>query len=130
MIALDTTAIIDLFRGDEAVRKFFENNTEPIAATIMNYAELFFGLDPDDSSHSKESEYYKGLFDGIYHFNLSESACEKASSLYWELQKNGTPIGQFDCIIAGILVVNGVKKILTRNVKHYSKIKELKAVPY
>lgn len=130
MIGIDTTAIIDIFKGDESIKGFLENNTEPLAATILNYLELFFGLDPENPKHSKEGEYYRELFKNLYHLNLSQGACEKAASLNWELRKKGTPIGQFDCIIAGVLIVNGVKKILTRNVKHYANIKELKVVSY
>jgi predicted nucleic acid-binding protein len=62
MIGLDTTAIIDIFKGDKRLRKFLENNTEPLSSTIMNYMELFFGLNPKDSKPAKESEYYRTFF--------------------------------------------------------------------
>ena len=45
MIGLDTSAIIDIFKGDKSIKLILEKNREPLAATIMSYLELSFGLD-------------------------------------------------------------------------------------
>lgn len=39
-------------------------------------------------------------------------------------------IGRFDSMIAGILLANGVDKIITKNVKHFEKIKGLRVISY
>src|SRR3989344_9408901 len=118
MIGLDTSAIIDLFRGEEKIKKYLEDNKEPLAATIISYLELFFGLDFENTKHTKEAQYYKDFFKNVYHMSLTKETCEKASDIFWHLKKDGAVIEKFDCVIAAIFMVHGVDKILTRNQKH------------
>ena len=130
MIGLDTSAIIDIFKGEQHIKSFLESNTEPLAATIMSYMELFFGLDLDNAQHVKESQYYRDFFDELYHMEMTTEACEKASHIFQQLKKEGNIIEKFDCIIAAIFMVNGIHKILTRNPKHFERIKGLKVLSY
>ncbi|MDP3916914.1 MAG: PIN domain-containing protein [Nanoarchaeota archaeon] len=130
MIGLDTSAIIDIFRGDEKIKGFFESNKEPLAVTIMSYLELFFGLDFENTKHTKEAQYYRSFFDGLYQMDITGESCEKASHIFWKLKKEGKMIEKFDCIIAAIFMVNGINKILTRNPKHFERIKGLNVMSY
>lgn len=130
MIGLDTSAIIDIFRGDEKIKQFLENNNGPLAVTIMSYLELFFGLDPKNTKHNEEGSYYDEFFKSTYNIDLTKSACEEASKIFWNLKREGKSIEQFDCVIAAIFTTNGINKILTRNSKHFDKIKELKVLSY
>ena len=130
MIGLDTSAIIDIFRGDEKIKKFLENNKEPLVVSIINYLELFFGLDIKYPKYLDEIKFYKGFFDDLYNFDLTKESCEMTSEIFQELKMKGKLIEQFDCIIAAIFITNGVNKILTRNVKHFENIKELNVISY
>ena len=130
MIGLDTSAIIDLFKGDESIGKFFKKNKEPLATTIMSYLELSFGLNPEDREHNIEEQYYDEFFNDIFLIHLTKDSCKKASQIHWDLKKKGTTIDKFDCIIAATLVTHGIKKILTRNTKHFSWIKQLQVISY
>lgn len=130
MIGLDTSAVIDVFKGEEKIKQFFDNNKEPLAITIMSYLELFFGLDPENPKHKEEGKYYNEFFNGIYNIDLTKDACEEASKIFWNLKREGKSIEQFDCVIAAILVTNGINKILTRNSKHFDNIKELRVIGY
>ena len=130
MIGLDTSAIIDVFRGDEKIKQFLENNKEPLAVTIMSYLELFFGLDPKNPKHKEEGSYYDEFFKSAYNLDLTKGACEEASRIFWGLKREGKSIEQFDCVIAAIFITNGINKILTRNSKHFDKIGELKVLGY
>ena len=130
MIGLDTSAVIDIFRGEGKIKQFFDDNKEPLAITIMSYLELFFGLDPANPKHKEEGKYYDEFFKNIYSINLTKDACEEASKIFWNLKKEGKSIEQFDCVIAAIFITNGITKILTRNSKHFDKIKELKVLSY
>src|SRR3989344_7338861 len=130
MIGLDTSAIIDIFRGDEKIKKFLENNKEPLVVSIINYLELFFGLDIKYPKYLDEIKFYKGFFDDLYNFDLTKESCEITSEIFQELKRKGKLIEQFDCIIAAIFITNGVNKILTRNVKHFENIKELNVISY
>lgn len=130
MIGLDTSAIIDIFKGEENIKKFLENNKEPLAVTIMSYLELFFGLNPENPKHAIEGSYYREFFKSLYNVNLSKNSCEEASKIFWNLKKEGKTIEQFDCVIAALFIANGINKILTRNQKHFEKIKKLNVISY
>ena len=130
MIGLDTSAIIDIFKGNKSLKPFLENNKEPLAATAMSYLELFFGLDPENPKHTSEGNYYQEFFKNLYNINLNKESCEEASRIFWRLKKEGKTIEQFDCVIAASLLTNGINKILTRNQKHFEKIKELNVLSY
>ena len=130
MIGLDTSAVIDIFKGEETIKQFLENNKEPLAVTIMSYLELFFGLDPQNPKHMEEGAYYNEFFEDIYELGLTKDACEEASKIFWNLKRNGKSIEQFDCVIASIFISHGITKIMTRNSKHFDNIKELKVISY
>jgi len=128
MIGLDTTAVIDLFRGDPGMKKFLEKNKEPLATSMLNYLEIHFGIDPEVDQ--EEADYYEQFFHDTYFLDLTGQACRRASALHWSLRKKGKPIGKFDCVIAACLLENGVKKILTRNKKHFQHIDGIQVISY
>lgn len=130
MIGLDTSAIIDIFKGEEKIKQFLEKNKEPLAVTIMSYLELSFGLNPENIKHTTEGKYYDDFFKDLYNFGLTEYSCKEASKIFWNLKKEGKVIDQFDCIIAALFITNGVKRIITRNPKHFEKIKQLGVISY
>ncbi len=130
MIGLDTSTIIDLFRGNEKVKSVLEKNKEPLVISIMSYLELFFGIDPKNSKHDVEASYYRELFNRVYVLNLTQSACEEASKVFWKLKREGQEIDQFDCVIASIFLTNGINKIITGNAKHFERIKGLEVIGY
>ena len=130
MIGLDTSAVIDIFKGNERIKQFLENNKEPLAATVMSYLEVFFGLDPGNPKHATEGKYYTEFFKSLYNIDLSKDTCEEASKIFWRLRKEGKTIEQFDCVIAASFSTNGITKILTGNPKHFEKIKQLNVISY
>jgi len=130
MIGLDTSAVIDIFKGNERIKQFLENNKEPLAATVMTYLELFFGLNPENPKHATEGKYYTEFFKSLYNVDLSKDTCEEASKIFWRLKKEGKTIEQFDCAIAASFLTNGINKILTGNPKHFEKIKQLNVISY
>lgn len=130
MIGLDTSAIIDIFRGDEAIKKALENIKEPLAVTQISYLELMFGLDPKNEKHRTEEGFYDEFFQSLLSLDLDNQSCKKASEVFWRLKKEGKTIEQFDCVIAGIFLANGINTIISRNAKHFSNIHGLKIIGY
>ena len=130
MIGLDTSAIVDIFKGNEKVKEFLENNKEPLAATIMSYLELFFGINPENPQHMTEGKYYDEFFKSLYNIDLTKESCKEVSKIYWALRKEGKTIEQFDCVIAAILIASGINKILTGNPKHFERVKKLTVISY
>ena len=130
MIGLDTSAIIDIFKGNQNIKLFLNGNKEPLAATIMSYLELFFGINPENPKHVEEGRYYEEFFKRVYNIDLSPDSCEEASKIFWKLKKEGREIEQFDCVIAASFISEGVEKILTGNPKHFERIKQLSVISY
>ena len=130
MIGLDTSAIIDIFKGEQNIKRFLVDNKEPLAATTMSYLELCFGLNPENSRHLEEVQYYNEFFRSIYNVGLTKEACEEASRIFWKLRKEGRVIEQFDCVIGASFIANGIRKIITRNPKHFEKISQLNVISY
>jgi predicted nucleic acid-binding protein len=130
MIGLDTTAIIDIFKGEDNIKTFLENNKEPLAVNIISYLELFFGLNPENPQHVIEGKYYDKFFKRLYNFNLNSESCKEASKIFWGLKKKGMLIEQFDCVIAAIFIANGITNIVTRNPKHFERVKQLSVISY
>ena len=130
MIGFDTAALIDLFKNDKSLVELITKIEDKVVLTRISYLELMFGIDQDNSKHLEEEKYFDSLFEEFNVLELDKEASKKASRISWNLQKEGKTIEPFDCAIAGILVANGVKKILTRNVKHFENIKELEVIGY
>ncbi|MEK6888676.1 MAG: type II toxin-antitoxin system VapC family toxin [Nanoarchaeota archaeon] len=130
MIGMDTSTIIDLFNGDPKLIYLLNSIDEELCVSLINYQEIIFGLNPKDENHIEELMYYDNLFDNYIVFSLSKKDSKKANEIYWLLNEKGIAIGKFDCMIAGILLENGVNKLITKNVKHFSKIPNLKVISY
>jgi len=130
MIGLDTEAVIGFFRKDPELIKLLESLKEDLASTIINYQEIIFGLDSQNKNHLEEKDFFDSFFNDITFLNLDKESCNKANEIFWYLGKKGTMPGKFDCMIAGILLANGVNRIITRNKKHFENIPGLKVISY
>lgn len=130
MIGLDTTAIIDLFKGNEAISKIVNNSNELFFTTIINYQEIMFGINPQMNASQEEMLFYDQFFDHIYVITLNKENTKSAADLFWNLKKKGKEIGKSDCMIASILQSNGVQKIITKNVRHFKEIPQLEVISY
>lgn len=130
MIGLDTSTIIDIFKGNSDVYELINSLDEELCNTIINYQELIFGLDLTNKKHLEEVEYYDNFFDKLILLNLDRNSCKKTNEIIKNLSKKGNLIGEFDSMIAGIFLANGINKIITRNVKHFEKVPGLKVISY
>ena len=130
MIGLDTCAVIDLFKGVGDVKKAIVTAKGPFVSTDVNYAEVMFGLNPKNPKSKAEEQYYDEFFSSISMLKLTEASSKKAAAIYWELREEGKVLEPFDCLIAGILLANGVTTILTENKRHFERVNGLKVIGY
>jgi len=130
MIGLDTSASIDLFKGEPKIKFFLENAKDKVATTMINIFEFYIGLDLENIKHQKEESFYLEILKSLYHYNKNIESCRYASKIFWRLRKKGITISRFDCLIAAVFITNGVTRILTRNKKHFENIKELSVISY
>ncbi|MFX1256647.1 MAG: type II toxin-antitoxin system VapC family toxin [Promethearchaeota archaeon] len=63
-------------------------------------------------------------------FSLGFKEAEKAAEIYDKLASKGEIIDDNDILIAGIMVINGIKKIITKNVKHFERIEGIEIIEY
>jgi predicted nucleic acid-binding protein len=130
MIGLDTETIMQYYRNDAELLKLIESIDGDFCTTILNYQEIIFGIDPKNEKYNRERYFFNNFFENIIKFSFNINSCIKANDIFWELKKSGKQTGKFDCMIAGILLTNGVDRIITRNVKHFENIPGLKVIAY
>lgn len=130
MIGIDTDAIIDFYRKDQELIKLMSSIEDDLSTTIINYQEIMFGIDLSNKKHIEEKDYFDSFFNGVFFFSLDKRSCVKANEILQYLKKKGVVLGKFDCMIAGILLSNGVDTIITKNKKHFENIPGLKVLSY
>ena len=54
----------------------------------------------------------------------------KSSEIYDQLSSKGQLIEDNDILIAGIMLSNGINKIITRNKRHFDRIESLEIITY
>lgn len=101
--------------------------------TEINIYEIVRGL----AYHAKKHKTNKNKLDLFLNFLDSVQIIPSISFFSWEageisaeLKLAGKPIESQDCLIAGYMRRVGCDKIITKNVKHFSKIKGIKAIGY
>ena len=131
MICLDTSFILDLLkRKPESVSKFKLFLNEELASTEINYFEVLYGVFKRSEFSQKELELVQKFFDSISIFPLGDLSAYKAAELAGDLSKKGLEIEAADTLIAGMCLANNCTKIITKDINHFSRIKELKVETY
>ncbi|PIN81212.1 hypothetical protein COV11_02340 [Candidatus Woesearchaeota archaeon CG10_big_fil_rev_8_21_14_0_10_30_7] len=128
---LDTTFLIDVMdEDDKAVAKLLDiiKKGEPQLITAPTIFELFTGITRSKKPEQEKNKIIKVL-EGQIVVHLDNNSAEKAGEIDGNLMKDGKPIGVIDSMIAGIALIKK-DKILTRNIKDFSKIKGLEIETY
>ncbi|MFH0836566.1 MAG: type II toxin-antitoxin system VapC family toxin [Candidatus Aenigmatarchaeota archaeon] len=131
MKAVDTTFLIDVLRKrPDAVAKAIALDDEPfVFTTEANVYEIVVGIKKDAVLGHALSDLEK-LLSTISVLQLDHKASVKAGLISRALMLKGEMIDDIDCLTAGILLTNGCNTIITRNAKHFEKIKEMKVERY
>ncbi len=127
---LDTCFIIDLLNNQkDAVKKSQELDQQniPIFTTAVTVFEIWQGV--SDIKNKGKLEKINILLESTGLLNLDQESAKIGGKIHRELYEYGEPIQPEDSMIAGISLKYG-KKILTRNTKHFSRIKSLEIETY
>jgi len=127
---LDTTFIIDLLKNKaNAVAKAaeLEKSSFPIRTTTVNVFELWQGL--EDIRDQAKKERIEQFLSSIGLLSLDRESAKAAGTIYGELKRKGELLEAEDCLIAGICLQHG-DIILTRNQKHFERIKTIRVETY
>lgn len=122
MVCLETSFLIDLFRGDTQATELMERiqrSSASITITAMTVAELATGAALAESP--REREQLMELIDEVTVLPLDTKEALKAGELTAYLIKSGELIDDFDIAIAAIALSHN-ESVLTRNRKHFERI--------
>ena len=125
----DTCFIIDLLKGDNNAVRYLEklertSESKIIAAITIH--ELWRGLGILDI---REKDEIKEILQTITVLPLDLESAKISGEIERKLLKESIVIDPEDAMIAGIAIKNN-QRLLTRNLKHFSKIKSLKIESY
>ena len=128
---LDTSFLIDFMEGlPEAIAKMEElqHSQESIFISTPTIFELWTGI-AHGNQPEKEKEKVKKIVNSQQILELTKSCAEEAGLINGTLWKEGKPIDSEDCMIAGIAKQYN-QPILTRNIKHFERIKTIQIETY
>ena len=121
-IIADTDVLIDFLNGREpsASRIALELEHGTLSTTATTRFELLAG-----ANSARPQKLVRALLDAVPALPLDAEAADRAAEVRRALEKQGTPIGMGDSLIAGIVLANqGV--LLTRNTKHFERVQGLR----
>lgn len=127
---LDTTAIIDIIRGNPIIdKKLNELNQRNVALFITSVSVFELWQGSVDIHNEEKINKIHTLLESLGTFLLDISAAKQAGTIHASLKKRGTVIDPEDSMIAGIAKLHN-ETILTRNIKHFGRIPALVVETY
>jgi len=129
MIVLDTSFVIDYFRGVKATYSLVDEEDD-IAITTITYHEILTGLKRKRSK--REEKFFKRFFSEVKILPFDIRAAEESSSIAARLMAIGREVNALDILIAGIAVANGADKIITRDpdFETIAKVSDIEVILY
>ncbi|MFT4311047.1 MAG: type II toxin-antitoxin system VapC family toxin [Candidatus Woesearchaeota archaeon] len=118
---VDTTFLIDLLNGKKDALEFSKNNY--FATTSISVFEIMLGMKKSEEIQTK------GLFEEVQVLNFDQECAVLSANILKELKGKGLEIDFQDCMIASICLKH--KSVLvTKNLKHFQRIKNLDVISY
>jgi predicted nucleic acid-binding protein len=125
MYLLDTDIVIYSLKGHSTVKKHLERNRRgAIKISIATLMELYYGAYKSQKVASNLGKI-KRIEDAIDIIPLGRDSAEIFAMLKAELEIAGTPLYDFDLILAACALTHDLI-LVTNNVKHFKRIQGLK----
>ncbi len=131
-ICLDTAFLIYFLRGKKNAAKKaeeLENQDVELCTTAINAFELYLGACSSKNPKRRIKDVRDLLADLII-LNVDEKAAEESAKLLSILTSKGEMIDIRDALIAGTMLVNDCYAIVTKNVRHFERISDIKVETY
>jgi tRNA(fMet)-specific endonuclease VapC len=125
MYLIDTDTIIYNLKGNEAVKDNLKRHLEdPLKISVITLMELYFGAYKSEkvSVNLAKVRTLENTFEII---ETNKNSAETYGMLKATLEKSGTPLDDFDLIIASCALAYNLT-LVTNNVKHFNRIEGLK----
>ncbi|MBI4177471.1 MAG: type II toxin-antitoxin system VapC family toxin [Candidatus Aenigmarchaeota archaeon] len=125
---VDTDWIISWLKGKQAVvEKLKELSKHSLAVSVISVAEIYDGI-YGSKNPERHEDVFKEFLTGVTVIDVDEGVCKKFGELRNYLRNRGELIGDFDTLIAATAISRNAF-LLTDNIKHYAKIKNIKIGP-
>lgn len=127
---LDTSAVIDILRGDDSISEWEAQLDENGSAAVSSISvmELWEGVHRSNATE-RERERVETLLTGLTDVPFDRAAAMRAGKLSAELLGDRTPIEVEDRMIAAIAMENE-QAVLTGNGDHFERIPGLTVESY
>ena len=125
MYVLDTNTLIYFFKGMGNVnQRLLSVSPKDIGIPAVVVYELEYGI-AKSTSPKKRQKQLEELISLVNVLPFNELEAKNSADIRAKLEKQGTPIGPYDTLIAGTaLTVNGI--LVTNNIKEFERVKHLK----
>ena len=125
MYLLDTDTVIYSLKGEPAVKKNLRNHFhDPMKMSVITLMELYYGAHKSLKIVSNLAKI-KTLALSFEIISISEESAEIFGMTKVQLEKAGSPLDDFDLIIASSALSNNLV-LVTNNVRHFQRIEGLK----
>ncbi|MFH0836886.1 MAG: type II toxin-antitoxin system VapC family toxin [Candidatus Aenigmatarchaeota archaeon] len=126
MVLLDTDILVGLLRNDSDAKKkiiALQHMGLSMSTTSINTLELFEGA---YASINKEKNIMliEELTENLKQINFDFLTSKVAAKIIKDLEKEGRSLDAFDAMIGAAAIANN-EMIVTRNIKHFERIKGL-----
>ncbi len=127
MIIMDTSALIDFFRGAAEARKFLDHE---LATTVVTYNEIMTGVKHHRAR--REERFFRRFFSSVDVLDIDRESEEESSRIMADLLKLGVSVNSMDVLIAGIAIAKGAEGLATRDrdFLEIAKVSELEVLLY
>lgn len=127
MVCFDTDFLVAVLRGDDdAVVKLKEYERIPVAicTTPISACELFKGA-YSSSYPGQNVMLVEEMLKNLRLLDFKLTSCGKAGEISNRLRRTGKPASDMDIMIAAITLSHD-ETLITRNIKHFEGIPELR----
>lgn len=129
-LILDSDVIIDhLNNKSNYLSLIIGNSKEDLFISIITWSEIVYGIKKSKNLIKAYKQFTRFIIDlniKILEFDLK--IADKFIDLKIDLEKKGSKLEDFDLIIASTALVNNLT-LITRNIKHFLRIPEIKIYP-
>ena len=122
---LDTNICIYIIKQKplSVIQKFMAHNISEICVSSITYAELMHGV--EKSQAKEKNKIALTLFlSNIQILNFTSEAAEEYGKLRSDLERNGTPIGPMDMLIAAHAKTENLI-VVTNNTREFQRVNNL-----
>ena len=121
---LDTDICIYWLKGKNTVRANVNRvDWSEIAICVINATELYFGA-YNSNKIEQNLKAAEAFIRSLTVLPLTNDTLKKFGQLKAQLRKAGTPVADFDLLIASVAITENLI-LVTNNIRHYQRITEL-----